>query len=418
MKEMFNQLWQSVNITKNTTQKLFSLLFALVFWIFVMDTDNPETTKVIGKVPLQLLGIEQLASKELQLFNKGPFLVEVKVRGRRKEVMALKISDFKVSVDLYQAKSGTASYPVTAEVFKTGIVIEGVNNPEIKLTIDQMIQANKPIQVDLVGNVPEPFFVDEPKVSKALIGVKGPERLVNQITNLKGQIDVTGVTAPFTTEIGLLPVDAQGKLVEGVTLDMPKVQVAIAILVERQIPIELVTEGAIGEGMMVKKLELIPNAIRVIGEPKAIELIASIKTMPVDLSLLEGTNSQPVAVVLPEGMRLKPGESVSISSSIEAIQKRIMTVDIASVEVMNLLPNFNVQFEENALDLMISGPSGLLTALEAQNVGIAIDVLGLMPGKHQLNFVVTLPEGLEWVKSEESPSRIGLTIEESTSGNQ
>ena len=107
MKEMFKELWGSLNITKNTTQKLFSLIFALVFWIFVMDTENPETIRVIGRVPVTLLGVEQLVAKELQIVEEGPFTIDLKVKGRRKEVIAFKAGDLKVTVDLFQAQRGS-----------------------------------------------------------------------------------------------------------------------------------------------------------------------------------------------------------------------------------------------------------------------------------------------------------------------
>lgn len=417
MKEMFKGLWQRLNITRNTTQKLFSLLFAIVFWIFVMDTENPEMTKSLVGVPVELYGEAQLVERGLQRMTEGPLVVNVKVRGRRKDVISMTASEVKVALDVFNAKVGTQSYPLKVEILRSGIVLDSISSNAIELNFDQLVVAKKPIDIELVGTVPEPYVVDTPQISKGLVAITGPESLVNQVVHLKGQVDVTGVTSAFTTEIGLLPVDAQGKLVEGVTLETQKVQLALTVLVKRQLPVELVTEGTLEEGLVLSESKLLPSAVEVIGDAKVLDLMTRIKTTPIDLSTIKNSETIPVSLELAEGLRLGQNQSVQLSLTIDKRSQRIFAIQTSRIKLMNLAPGLVAQFAEPSVDLMIEGPESLVTAFEPEGMSVTIDLLNLAVGRHVVGFAVNLPEGLRWVTPEGSEARLELTIEEPASGN-
>lgn len=416
MKAMFKGLWERMNLTKNTTQKLISLLFALMFWIFVMDTENPEMTRVVSKVPINLVGIEQVAQRELELVEEDVYTVDIKVRGRRKEVLALTASDFKVSVDVYQAQKGKQNFPVAVKVLPADIMLETVSQTSIELNFDQLISASRPVVIDIVGSPPEPYFLDEPKLAKGLVDLNGPERLMNQVVHVKGQVDVSGVTASFVTEASLVPVDAQGQPIEGLVIGTQKIQVVLTVLEERRFPIELITENEVVPEVVLKGTELLPNVVTVIGETAVLDLISKINTEPVDLSRYNTATAIPLAFDLPKGVQLKPGESAALNLLIEPLQKRIMTIPVSQIVTMNLPENFQVQFDATAIDLMLSGPESLLSALEVTSVSITLDLLNLLGGRHSVPFIVTVPDGIEWVQAEGGVSQIDVVIEEPTSG--
>lgn len=56
MIKKMKEIYQRSKFSRNTAPKVLSLVFALVFWIFVMDNVNPEMTRVFDNVPVELVG--------------------------------------------------------------------------------------------------------------------------------------------------------------------------------------------------------------------------------------------------------------------------------------------------------------------------------------------------------------------------
>ena len=104
-------------------------------------------------------------------------------------------------------------------------------------------------------------------------------------------------------------------------------------------------------------------------------------------------------------------------SSIESLDRRVMTIDVNAIELMNQIPGQTVSFVKSELDLMISGPAQLLSMLSVEDVRVTIDLLGLAAGNHQLTFVVSVPDGLAWVRPEGANPQLELSIEESIGGD-
>lgn len=418
MKAVFKDLWQRINLTKNTTQKLFSLIFALVFWIFVMDTDNPEMTKLMTGIPVTVLGEQVLVQKELQIMQDQTPNINVKVRGRRKDVLSLSSSDIEVTVDLSSAKAGKHTYPIKVAIQRAGVVIDSVSLSALNVEIEQVLKAKRPIDVALVGTVPEPFVVALETISEGLVEIQGPESLVNQVTRLKGQVDVTGVTASFSTEVGLLPMDSQGLPVEGVTLSKQKMRVAIKVLERRQMPLALVTEGALAEGLALKGAKLVPESITVVGDSTVLDLIKAIPIQAVQLGTITESTTQPVILMLPEGIRTEIQQIVQLEIDIEKRARRIFTVPTASINLMNAQPDTKVTFTEAEVDIMIEGPESVLSALDGDQLKLSLDIINLSQGRHRVAFMVDVPEGFQWIEAEGGESRLELIIEGSTSGDE
>ena len=90
----------------NTGTKLLSIAMAILFWFFVMDQVDPEITRVIESVPVQLTNTQELDQNNLKIMNQTDFLVNVEVTGRRNNVLSLNSKNIYLWSDMRSVRSG------------------------------------------------------------------------------------------------------------------------------------------------------------------------------------------------------------------------------------------------------------------------------------------------------------------------
>lgn len=398
MKMMFSNLWKRMNLTKNTTQKLFSLVFAIVFWLFVMDTENPEMTKVINRVPVTLLGIEQTEAQGLQNMSADERFVDIRVHGRRKDVLALAVGDFKATVDVFQAKKGIMNFPLTVKVLREGITVDSLSQTMFELDFDQVIDSSKPVKIEIVGEPPEPYYLEPAKLETDYIDVSGPERVVNQVAYIQGVMDVTGVTASFKSEFSLVAVDAQGKVLEGVELSQSKQSVAFEIMKERRVPVVADVIGSLPEGFVLLETLLSQEDVAIVGPEALVDAVVELKTQPIKLDGLKNNWEENVQFVLPQGIKIRPTEVVKMKMTVESIKRANFSVAPDQVKWLNQKSEFEMAFENGDIEISLEGASRFMDALKVSDIVVEIDLLGLEPGRHRLPINVVVPQNITWLR--------------------
>lgn len=399
MKAMFKNLWKRMNLTKNTTQKFFSLVFAIVFWLFVMDTENPEMTKVISRVPIELLGIEQTLAQGLQNMTIGDQFVDIRVHGRRKDVLTLTINDFKATVDVFQAKKGTMNFPLTVKSLGEGITVDSLSQTTIALDFDQIITSSKPVKIEIVGEPPEPYYLEQAKLENEYLDVLGPEQVVNRVAYIQGVMDVTGVTASFKSEFSLVAVDAQGKVLEGLKLSQSKQSVAFEIMKERRVPIVTDVVGSVPEGYLLLETLLSQEDIGIVGPEALVDAVEALTTQPIKLDGFDKNSEATVQFILPSGVKIKPNEVVKIKVAIDPLKRKVMTIAPEQVKWLNQKSEYEMAFESGTIEISLEGASRFMEALKETDVIVEIDLLGLEPGRHRLPINVVVPQNISWIKA-------------------
>ena len=106
MLKKIREIYNKSKFSRNTAPKILSLIFAIVFWIFVMDQVNPEMMRELEDIPVQLIGVEELKSNNFEIMGERDFLVNVTFKGRRNEVIKITKADIDITANIGQLKSG------------------------------------------------------------------------------------------------------------------------------------------------------------------------------------------------------------------------------------------------------------------------------------------------------------------------
>lgn len=88
--------WGTNMLTKDFTIKLLSLVLAFLLWLYVMGEENPEIPYEINDVPVKLINSDTLEKKGLIVLDEKNYTVNVKVRGRRSDVLNIAAQNISV----------------------------------------------------------------------------------------------------------------------------------------------------------------------------------------------------------------------------------------------------------------------------------------------------------------------------------
>ena len=82
-----------------------------------MDQVNPEITRELYDIPVQLIGVEELKARNYEIMGERDFKVNVKFKGRRNEVIDIAKNDILVNADVGALKSGSQDVLLSASCF-------------------------------------------------------------------------------------------------------------------------------------------------------------------------------------------------------------------------------------------------------------------------------------------------------------
>ena len=81
-------------LTNNIAYKLLSLFFAVIFWLIVVNIDDPEVTRTIQGIPVTTLDEEVITEKNQVYTILSGKEVTVTIKGPRSEVDKMSKEDF------------------------------------------------------------------------------------------------------------------------------------------------------------------------------------------------------------------------------------------------------------------------------------------------------------------------------------
>lgn len=286
-------------IQHNLVAKIVAVVSAIVLWGYVMNDQNPA--------------IESSFTVQVQLRNvpdgykvtQGASTVKVKVRGARSLFVNSSAEDFRAYVDLNDAENGKHAYKVHVETPQGFEVVE--ENPgTIDVTLDRIIERRVRATINVNG-VPAPG-VTVAKVNQASskVIIEGPESAVNEVDRVIGYIGLNGNNdSDFALQVPLTPINADGREVQGVTVNPAAMYVTVQMA--RGLRTKIVTVKPALAGKLKDELEIVsikadPVKIEIAGDEAKTNAISSLSTEPISLDDVTKSQDKTVKLILPDGV--------------------------------------------------------------------------------------------------------------------
>lgn len=283
-------------IKDNTKLKLLSFMSALFLWLYVMAVVDPEETKLIENLPITINNMSEITNNNLVIYPEAELTADIYVTGKLSDLQKIKSQDINVYAQILNPIEGknelylkaTISQRVTYE-FKSSIVI---------IDLEKIIEQEMPIEINVEGTSKEKI-AEEVTLSMQNVNISGPRSLVKEVNKIIGTINVKEYDEDFSQEITLIPVDADGEEVFGITLDNESILVDVKMLKQKSVPIEIKLKD---ESEVVENYKLSQNNITIKGKKDVVDKIDKIYTTPVDLKKFIENGGGEISLNIPEGI--------------------------------------------------------------------------------------------------------------------
>ncbi|OPL07348.1 MAG: hypothetical protein AVO33_05420 [delta proteobacterium ML8_F1] len=388
-----NRAKKDTGVTKNTTAKVISLLFAIVFWTYVMDQVNPEMTKEFNNVTVEVIGAETLENQSLVLLSQENYSVGVEVRGRRGDIIGFSKEDLKLTADITGYTAGTNTIPIEKASLVENVTISNLSKPDIKVELDRLISVAKPIEVEETGTLTPGYQLSDIIKSREEIVVSGAESFVSRVETLKGTVNIEKITEDFETEITLIPVDFEGNEVRGVNLSSNTIQIGYEAFRLKTLPVIATFEGEIDENYLLSEVSVNPPSVVVKGKPENVSSLVEIVLEPIDIAGATEDFTLEVPLNLPGGVSLPYNANlVGITAKVDLIETKEMLFDIGEVAIVNLPGDFEMKIleapENLGVTLLDTGEN--LEGINRTEIELVLDLEGLAPGEYNQPIALNL----------------------------
>ena len=391
-------------LRRNLGVKVISFLFAVFFWLFVMNQGTPGTL-----IPEQTYTMPLVASglpPNMVVMTQLP-LVRVRLQGINPSA---NIKDYYAQIDLSNATLGEGSYDITVNN-PLGTKVMDVQPASIKLQLDTVQEKTIPVEAIVSGVPADGYQLGTTFVKPSAVNVRGPSSILGTVTKATVEISVTG--AKETIEISR-PVsfrDKEGKPIFGpnpsvdiLSASPSTVDLIIPVVAKglssRMIPLKVTSSGIPAKGKILRSLVPFPSSVQVLGTPQALKGFDALNLGPVDITNLAEDKAFQIPiekVTLPQGISFNAGTYLSIIAQIGPgiIQKGISAVP---VQIRNLGTDVEIDQPIIPVDIVVEGLPDILKDVTLTQIQLWVDATGQSAGPYanskvywQLPAGVTMP---------------------------
>lgn len=362
-----------------------SILIAIFLWVYVISEVNPLTEQTMTKIPVQLLNAQTIYDRELAISGDQNITVDVILEGKRADVIKVTSDEIVATADLFGFGKGE-NYLTVSVSAPDGVKIKSINPAKIKVLIEQRVSANKNVMISYAGAIIEGKEVGRITINPAQIEVTGPESLVNSVDHINATVNLANLKTELgTLEIKISPMDAQGNVIENVSVSSRVVQVTAQMLDTKVVPLVPSYIGTIDANYDANSL-LIPATVKIKGTADILAGISSISTSDINLSELSPTNKLLVKQIYPKGVESASGsEQVYVKISIKDTISSQLSYDSSELQIIGLDSTLNASVSNTTITINVTGKADVIVNLSKQDIVPSIDLTGVKVGENNYN---------------------------------
>lgn len=305
-----------LKLTDNLFLKILSIILAVVLWVVVLNISDAERTKVITK-EVNLINTEIITDNgKVFRVKEGTNMVKVTIRARESVLRELKDTDIILTADMQKNLKYDSLVEISVECKNRNIVVDEdiiLNRRNVEVSIEDSATEQFQVYVKQDGKENNGLMVGSMVPEQTIIKVTGPVSIVEKISYVEAQVDVTGITATAIRNCSLKLYDSAGGEVDNTYLNYigksNGIDVTITMLNTKAVPLSFTYSGTPADNYVVKKLTYKPEIIEIAGSAAVLSGISRLE-IPAEAVNVEGIDSELQLVVdltqyLPTGVIIK-----------------------------------------------------------------------------------------------------------------
>lgn len=380
-------------ITNNFWLKIFSLIFALLLWSYVINENDPERTKTFSEQPIYVTGTEALLNNQLipleDLSVKLPE-VNVVISVKHTKYSTATASNIDISIDLSRITSpGIHSVPVRVVSNNPDVTILSYSVETVDVAIDELASAIVPLKLITAGTLPANLYRSEPVITPATVQISGPKTYISKIAQAQINVDLSQITDGYSASLPFTYVDSEGNKISSnsISASTSVALVDMGIKSLKTVSLDynsaLINLDKMAEGYILKAANISQPTITIIGNADKLQQIDKISIKSIDLTgVSESIYDINVEPILPDGIEIYNPSAITLDITVaEETITRNFDVPITFINVPGLLmPQSNVDH----VTVKVTGSYFTVKNLTANDIKAVVDLSGKMPGTNQV----------------------------------
>ncbi len=373
-----------------------SLLLAFIIWMIATLQSDPIEQQRFSRLEVRMNPPPGLIITTPVATNR---FASVIIRAPRSVLGVMSSEEIAVSADLTGLGPGDHTVDLQVTLARQPASLADTIPKVMHVIMEEAAQRQIPLRAVVTGEPPAGYSRGEPTFNVNLnqVLVSGAASKVGEVVAAQVELDLRQQRNPFESDLRLVPVDADGNAVVGVTLDPQVVRVQVDIQRRddvREISVRPNIEGTPPAGYVLNAVSYDPQAVLVSGAPAQLAAVPdTLSTAPINLSDHTENFEVSVPVVLTdEKLLLLSGQNITVSVEISPVTGS-RQFDNIPVEILGLSDGLIARLAPNQVSVLVTGPQPQLDALNTDEIRVALDLNGLASGNYTLTPSVSVGQG-------------------------
>lgn len=284
-----------------TFLKVISLIIAAIFWMYVIATQDPESTNRIEDVRIVCGLAQHQLNKGLSIISKSAESVSFTATGKRSLVTGVKGSYY-ANLNLDDIEQ-PGRYNVTPQISKPGgVYIENVQPASVEVYVDKYVSTLVPLNIKTENTLPDDYIIKSITASIEQTTVTAPSLELEQVAYARITVDLSKIKKSEVLECTPEIYDKDGNTaeIEGMHIDTQTVKVSVDIQKVKKVKVV----PALSEELKGYKISATPEYVKISGEIDTLKDINVISTSAIDAEKLKNENEVKTQLLVPSGTRL------------------------------------------------------------------------------------------------------------------
>ena len=368
---------------------LLSFVIAVGLWLYVVSTVTPEGDQWIYRIPVEFVNEDGLFSdRNLVLASGRGTTVDLRLRGKRQDLLKLSSSNITITADLSQVTGeGEWRLPYEVEfpdsVSASSISIDRRSVYSINVVVDRLATKDGvEIRAVFQGDVAEGYTPDAIELEFDSLTVSGPRDQVDLVSYAQVILERTNVSKSVSDTLSFTLMDQDGNPVEsddlrctvgGVTVDKVGVLMQVNMLKEVPLRVELIEGGGATESHAVVDIQ--PAGITLKGDPEILAGLNSVYLGTVDLAQIQTSVTEEFTIVIPDGLINMTGTTASVTVELRNLKTR--TFRVTNIEYTNAPEGLQAKLGTISLSVQVRGPEETVNSLASGSIRAVADLSGI-----------------------------------------
>ncbi len=308
-------------IMGNNLLRIISLAVAVIIWMYVIITEDPETTARVGPLTIQYLASVSMQQKDIEIIGELSEKVNLTVKGNRSYVTGSK-ANYSAIIDLSQITQ-VGYYTVPIDIKSPGGVSILEQDPTtVDIHVDTWETAEKEVVVMRHGTPKSGYGVTHFSDVPETLTVEAPSLILDKIAYLAVSVDLDNVDRTFSSTLPIEAYDDMGtKLaMDHIHLPQQNVSLEVGIGKVKTVPVSPTITGIDLEAYS-SSFSAQPSVITVTASDDILNALTSIHSHPISLPNQAGQHSVDALLDLPANVFLTEDQPNTVHFDITITEK-------------------------------------------------------------------------------------------------